>query len=119
MTARLVRPALVIGAVLGVVVTFRDPAWIVAWATAGALVAWALVVGLSLRIIRTDIAPPSAMRRTTLATLVVVAGCLTVSALVYPDVITSDASRLFVNMGRAVLLIGGWVAVWQLRRVRR
>ena len=55
---------------------------------------------------------PSTRYLMTLATILIVAVCLSVSALIYPGVVTSEGSRFANSVARFALLFGAVGAWW-------
>lgn len=88
--------------------------WAIPAVSFGALVFWTSNLRGGLRRIRGGI-PASDLRIVTLATLAVVALCLTWSSLLYPELIGVEASRWGIATARVALLLGG-ATVWWLAR---
>lgn len=93
-------------------------AWVIPAIPLVAAAFWFAILWRALRGVRDHRHPPEAARLGTLATLTVIGACLFFSGLVYPGVISSETSRLFVSTARLTLLFGG-VYVWWVGRPRK
>ena len=77
---------------------------------------WLLVLIRGLRRISSRRLPSVTTRVGTLATITLVAWCMVISSLIYPDVINVETSRLFLTISRLCILLGGIWVWWSGRR---
>lgn len=89
--------------------------WVIPLVGLLGLLPWVLITIRGLRRINRGHHAPEGARVVTFATLSVVAACLTLSALLYVDLIPTGLSRLLVSSARVALAAGGWTVLWMGR----
>ena len=89
--------------------------WVLPGVTLAGALFWLRILVRGLRRVSTHRYPPDASRLGTLATITLVAWCMVVSSLLYPDIIDVESSRLFLTIARLCILVGG-IWVWAAGR---